>query len=428
MIVIDLILTSVLMLYMENKILREKYIIFSPYTFAQFSLLYIYILPFVFYNSDTIYNYISRIDNDTVTQFLLIFRIFYYLFCILSIFSFIKISNRIRTKNKLSTRLSTQFILISSVLLIVVILFSELRITGFNISIFIDKMINPRKYTFFTEGLGPLNHLLGFAKAMLLFISFVYRKQIKNALSNLLMIVAILINVLGGSKSSLLFAFSFAVIIFQKMTETSKYIKFRNLLYLALAFFIVAVISFMLMSLSDEGKTISGALESIIGYSQEAYYSSRVIRDFSWSVEYINEVLRGLVYTPIPRAIFSSKGFYGLYNSYWRPFYQQNTVQYHTSTYGFLAEAHMLFGVIGPFLYAILFNSLFERMYIAFFKIRRLYSMFFLTYVSTWIYLLMRSGLFMPTNFWIFIIVFFAGWLFFLVGNSFNPSSKKMVR
>ena len=175
-------------------------------------------------------------------------------------------------------------------------------------------------------------------------------------------------------------------------------------------------------------KTIEDIVFDIIGYSQEAYYSARVINDFGWDIEYVGAVFEDIALSGIPRAVFPKKGFYGLYNEYWRPFYQPNTVQYHTSTYGFIAEAHMLFSFLGPFLYAFFFSWLFKAMYIGFYRCSKLSSLFFLTYLFNFIYFLIRTGLFMGANLWALLIMLFASKIYFLVGNSFNRETKTVFK
>lgn len=420
MLVLDMVLISVVMLIVENKMLREKYILFSPYTLGQFVLLYIYILPFLFYGHAEVYSYVSRLSTAEVNLFLVYLRVFYYMFTILSLISFNTIRKSINVKEKIKYKLNDSFLIITVFLLIGIVLLGELRIVNFNLSILFDKMINPRKYTYFREGLGMFTHLVSFSTLMLLYLSIIYYNQRKGLIAKIILIFSILFNVLGGSKSSLLIILIYSLVLSQKISIKIQVIKFRKLIIYAGIMFLLVTFSFMLMRTSEDRSTFMGAVNGIIGYSQEAYYSARVINDFEWEDDHLATVVEGLIFTPIPRSIFPSKGYYGLYNNHWRPLYQSNTVQYHTSTYGFLAEGHMLFSFFSPIIYAFLFNWLFKKMYVKFYRITRLSSLFFLVYVVMQIYFLMRTGLFMTTNVWILIIYYVASKLFFSLMNIFN--------
>lgn len=430
MMVIDSLLVCGIMLIIEKAILKEKYILLSPFTIGQISIFYVYIMPFLFYNNTDIINYVSRININDVTRFLMIFRVFYYLFCILSIISFYKIKKRIIGKEILDIKISNSFMLISLLVLVFLIFLGQIAAVNFNIGIFIDKMFNPRKYTYFTEGLGVFTYAVEVSKTLLLYVSILYKKQKKGFLSSCIFLVSIILNVMGGSKSSMLMVLIFYLITSQKLFMKVKLIKFRDMLRYAIIILVFVIFSFMIMSVSDAGKTVYGTINRIITYSQEAYYSTKVINDYKWDFNHIITVIEALLFSAIPRKVFSSKGYYGLYQNYWKPTYEPNSVIYQTSTYGFLAEGHMMFSFLSPFIYALLLNWLFKKLYTKYYSSTKLSSFFIVCYLFTRIYFLIRTGLFMATTLWIIVIYFVASKLFFAVGNKFNTkviNQKKVI-
>ena len=411
-----LILSSILMLIIERIILKEKYVLFSPYTLVQFSFLYIYIIPFSLFNSNDIVNFTQKLSINEIRASLTYFQVFFYLFSILSIRSFYKIKRTVNIKSQLSFKLTDSFILISIFLLFFIILIGELILVNFNISNMILKMISPRQFTYLREGLGPITVFVNFSKLLLLFLSIIYRNQKKNPFTLIILLLAILFNFLGGSKSSLLISLIYYVLAIQKYRINYLKISLRKLLIYTGILIFVVLISFNLMTLEKSDSTFKSAISSVIGYSQEAYYSSKVIADFEWDLEHIKTVIEDLFLTPIPREIFKSKGFYGLYKTYWQPLYQPNVVVYHTSTYGFLAEGHMIFSFFTPLLYALLFNSILLKIYTTFHNTKNIVTFFFILVLSTWIYFIIRTGLFMAASNWTLLLYYLAAKVFFKFG------------
>lgn len=412
-----LLLSSIIMLLIEKIIMKEKYMLFSPYTLAQFSFLYIYIIPFSLYDNFEYENFTQKLSVSEITASINYFVVFFYLFSIFSIRSFYKIRNTVKCKSQLSFKLNNSFIFGSILFLFSIILIGELTLVNFSVTNMFLKMINPRQFTYLREGLGPITVIVNFSKSLLLFLSIVYRNQKKTSFTLIILLLAILFTFLGGSKSSLLVVLIYYVLAMQKYSINYIKISLRKLMFYVVILLLLVLISFKLMSIDKSESTLNSTISSVIGYSQEAYYSSKVITDFEWKVDHIETVVEDLFLTPIPRKIFKSKSFYGLYKTYWQPLYQPNVVVYHTSTYGFLAEGHMLFSFLTPLIYALLFNALLLKMYKTLYTTRNILTFYFILVLSTMIYFLFRTGLFLAATNMTLFVYYIGAKVFFKLGS-----------
>ena len=86
----DLLIICVFSIIIEYVIVREKYILLSPYFLFNISFLYVYILPLVMYGNVNSVNYINRLDVNLVTNLLLKIRLFYYSFLVVSLLTYRK--------------------------------------------------------------------------------------------------------------------------------------------------------------------------------------------------------------------------------------------------------------------------------------------------------------------------------------------------
>ena len=358
-------------------------------------------------------NYLSRLPYQLVEQLLVQARLFYYIFAIVSIFSFYKIRrvSKIDSISKIEEsipQLTQSFMFISWGLLLFISFVVDLAKVGFSISQFIQMQINPRSFTYLRSGLGPLTYVVNVSKMLLLFITGIYYFQRKTFASLLGLLLAILINFSGGSKSSLLVAFIFIIIINQKRNVKRKRISLFKVAIVFAFFLCVVLLSFYFMRGSLEINSFAELIDFIASYAQEAYFSSMVINDFEWSFDNVLIALKAFFLTPIPRQIFSNKGYYGFYQECWRDIYQPGSVLYQSSTYGFLAEGHMLFGLLSPILSAIFINIIISKLYKNYFKTNSLEGIFIISYLFTRMYFYTRSGYLDATNLWA-LIIFYVG-------------------
>lgn len=384
--------------------MKGRYSIFSPYTTFHLSMLYVYVIPVVFYGNDKVSFYSSLLDTYAYSLLILYLRIFSYLFFLFSIFTINRVSKLKIRQIDYTERLTPRFVIRINVLLLSIWFWGQFCWVGFNPRIMIMRLFYPRNFTYLTEGYGVLNLLVGSSKFLLLFINISYYFKHKNFVSFCYLIIAIFSNILGGNKSSLLRILIFFVLIW--VTTSKVKIKAGKVI---LVFFILVVVFFMsfnIMRTSTQERitSISKFLNRIFWYSQESYYSGRVINDYGFDISHWAEVLKSVLFVPIPRSMFSNKSYYGLYNSFWRPHYLSTTVQYHTSTFGFLAEGVMLFGVFSPIIYAFLFSFICYKVYIWYIYKKNVIYYYSAIFIVSEIYFLVRGGLFQASTIWMIIL------------------------
>lgn len=401
---LDLLIACLVMIVLEYAILKEKYILLSPYFLFNISFLYIYILPIVTYGKGNSINYINRLAPELVSNLTNNLRLFYYIFVLLTLYSWYKLRyNHSISKTNIETiRLRKQTAYISVFFLFLIYVVGTLIKVGFSPSTFLGLLFNPRAYTFLREGYGVINYVINVAQMMMGFIGVLFFMQNRNVSSFILLLFTAAFNVLGGSKTSLFVILIFIILYYQIVKK--KVIKLSKVVFVSIIIIVVAVVSFYIMRGSKELNNINDILNFIIDYDQECYYSARVINDFQWSRDNWIIELRSLLLTPIPRGLFDSKGLYGFYHECWRPLYQANTVVYHTSTYGFVSEAHMLFGVLAPIVCAVGFDIFFKKLYKMFYKSTDIFRLFILGYLFTRVYFYTRSGFLAASNVWALII------------------------
>lgn len=395
---IDVLLICLSLLILEKLILKSEYILFSPYTMFNLSFLFIYYLPLLLYQLDGNYNLIQTVNLETISNLANNIRLFIYAFSLIEFFLLLRIRNLRKTETYLNIEFDDNYLTFVSLFSFVVILGIQLVMVGFDSSLLIDKLLRPRLYTYLREGIGPLTYLVEVTKKVFLFVCLVNNQRKRSLISLALLFISVSLNVLGGSKTSIIIIVIFYVIITQRMSRRRMIIKLRDFIKYVTLLALALVISFFVMSREEE--TLSTAVKSLLYYPQEAYYSSLVLRDFEPNIEHHKELVKSIVLTPIPRAIFSNKSFYGFYSNYWRPLYQPNTVVYHTSTYGFFAEAQMLFGKFGWLIYAFLLNGLLYKLHCSLKKDESIKDVFFSVYAVSQIYFIMRVGFFDASFFW----------------------------
>lgn len=417
--IIDVVIVCLVLLIAEKNILKDKYILLSPYTMMILSLIFIYVIPIILYYTGTNINIIRYLDKHSIEVLLLYTRLFIYSFAIFEIVSLNLIKKKSIEIKKAKYAFNKDFMIILALFSFVIVFGTQLLIVNFNIPIFIDKLINPRMYTYYKESLGPLTYLIEVTKKVYLFASLVYFIRNKNRISIFFVVTSTILNILGGTKTSIIIILIFYVLVWQKFSRNKINISFFKIAKLGSAMIILLLIAFLTMSQNDE--SLSSAIEAIISYPQEAYYSSQVIRDFDPQLEHHIEIIRSFIFTPIPRAIYSGKDYYGFYANYWRPIYQPNTVIYHTSTYGLFAEGQMLFGILSTIVYSIILNILLYKTYIKFYLKKNITQIFFNIFIISQIYFFMRVGLFDASLLWSLILHYIGANILFKI-----PIGKKI--
>ena len=402
----DLLAIFIISLIYEKIKLKDKYVLFSPFSMFHLSFFYVYIMPIVIYGTSETMNYLNSLDEYIVNDLLMYSRIFYYIFCISEIFFLKQLrSNRI-SYLRVNIKANDSLVLYSSFLLLGLGLFIDLYRVNFNLLSYIYLMIDPRSFTYLREGLGAFTILSSFIRLMLIYISFLYYYKKKTIISVIYLFLCGTYCVLGGSKSSLLFIIIFSILLHQKYINAK--ITFKKICKIAFSFTFVVLVSFYIMSGSITLLSIRDVINFVVIYSQEAFFSAMVINDFEWNIEHILLLIKGFIFTPIPRSIFTDKQFYSFYNVYWHDLYQPNSPIFHTSTYGFLAEGHMIMGIVAPFVYGLLISYFLKVLYEKYYSNVSFVGCFMCVYLISRIYFFTRTSFLDPTSIWTIIIY----WIF----------------
>lgn len=397
MIVFDLILICLISILLEYKLLKRKYMLFSPFTIFNVSFFVVYILPLVIFKLYPENSYLSNVTLDMLIRGYNFIRVFYYSWFILSISFFLRIRHFNIISIKGFKKPPLKYLLFVWLFMFTLYFVALSAPLGFNPISTFNRMINPRAYTFIRAGFGPLNHILSALKLIMLILSSYIFFAKKKVGSFLLVIISILINILGGSKASFLnFIIVFALISF-KMDFSYRKIKLKKLIKYGIFGVSMLIIAFMVFYKPGEVISINEAFVGLRGYQKEAYYTIKVINDFDWKSNYLFEGIIDTITPFIPRAIWSDKPFSGFYQRYWRATYEPNTVIYHTSTFGALSESYMMFNIFGSVLYAFLFFIICKKTYLYYQKTNTFLGAFVVSYILSSMYFFVRSGLFSST-------------------------------
>jgi len=281
----------------------------------------------------------------------------------------------------------------------------------------IDRFFDPRSYTYIKQGTGFINYLNSGCLHALLFYSIYYlqKKQHKSLLSIVIILLSFVLIVGGGGKQNFIWGFFYWIFISQKVRPKFFLSAWS---YLKKAFKILTLglgsLAGTLLIFAPSNQASRSALEILIDYQQEAYYTAKVLSDFTYKFEYTLIGIYDHFISIIPRGIWAEKPITGFYNRYWKPEYQSNVEEYHSSTYGILSESYFLFGALGPFIYG-LFSALLiiklERLYIG---TKSIGMTFVAGFMGINIYFFIRSGYY-AFQFWYITIVILVA-LFLLKG------------
>tara|TARA_B100000963_G_scaffold353609_1_gene368623 strand:- start:807 stop:2078 length:1272 start_codon:yes stop_codon:yes gene_type:complete len=332
---------------------------------------------------------------------------------LLSYLIFIAIFNNYRRQNNASYKVDFS---ISEVRLLVlvcvtfVIKYFYLAVgLGFNPFNVLDRLLNPREYTYIKIGTGYINYLHSAFLHVLLFSTtlffYVNKFKIRHLIFYLLCFFLVF---MGGGKQNFLWLVFYLIVVnrfFELPATRNLSYLWRNLRFAMTALFVLLVSFVVLQGDSIVNRSI---FEVYIDYQREAYYSAKVLTDFDFKFEYLYYGIYSTVFAIVPRAVWSEKPLLGFYNEYWRPLYEPSTVSYHSSTYGFASESYMMFGLFGALIYGFLF-----ALYINFINNLMHYkpnvSKIFIAGISLiLVYFFLRGGFFGFT-FWYFLILVLIG-------------------
>ncbi len=215
----------------------------------------------------------------------------------------------------------------------------------------VQLIIDPRSFTYISESMGPFIIVIGAYNSLLLFIAISNLVVIKKIKLELLLLI--INSGIGASKSSFITFTLMVAIIYQS------YFYFNNI---KIFWFIVlmAIMGYASFAIYGEAGVVNFDFDyvenKLKNYFVEYKSTSNVINDFSFSFTYLYDLIYQTLIAMFPRVLWEDKPYVSFYHTYWRDIYEPGTPIYHTTTYGFMAEASMAFGIIGPILYAIIFN------------------------------------------------------------------------
>jgi len=401
--------------FLEAAILRQNYRILSPVTMFFLGNAVLYVIP---YFSHFYFFPNWRLNLLDYQQFSLAFnviRCFLYTYClviILLLFRIARIQPVIMTLDYSQIRRRAIFAFIVFIFIVII------RIgvgVGFSPVAMIDRALHPREYTYIRAGVGPLTHLhWGFRFVLLTLAAAMIYLSGKSIFYIIFFIICSFITFLASTKSAFVLPIFMLVTAWQKIVwrPMTAFAKLRRTAQIGLIGALLVVTGFLFI----KGRTeeIAGLKEAgiqAVHYHKEAYYLPLVVKRFPWSPRYTIGQIRDTFLAPIPRAIWAGKPRVGLYANYFHPEFEPKSVEYHTSTFGCLAEAHMMFGRLGPFIYGIVWALVCYKLYVYLLSHNSLFKAFLVGTLSFWTYLLLRTG-FLEVNTSIILIYIFLGWIF----------------
>lgn len=392
MLVLDITILTILYFFIEWKYLGKKYKLFSPYMLFNVFFFSVYLLPYYFHIFDINSELFSSLTSEEITIGYRYIRIFYYLFFALSLFSFRKIKHKWNYEYRKIDSFARDTSLFLYVLTFIVYMISIGVPVGFSPSGIVERLINPRSFTYIRSGYGIINHLYSASKIILLILGLNAFYKNKSFLTGFLLFISIILNILGGSKSS----FIYVVLVFTYMSNKYRVkntrINLRRIILLAVISISMLFVGFKYFYMPGQVLSSKEAINNLVEYQKEAAYTVSVINNFKWKPQYLIEGIYDTLIPFIPRNIWPNKPYSGFYNRYFQPIYNPNAVIYHTSTFGMLSEAHMMFGIIGSFIYPILSIWLLDFIYKKQLTARTLFQSFVPIYLIISLYGYIRAG------------------------------------
>jgi hypothetical protein len=385
----DVFIFSILLFIFEKKIVgRLNYFPFSPLFIFLASYNLVFVLPTLL-NAFPIREafYMARLEEGYFGAYTFYNRCFFYVYCILSVVYFDRGKN-LPKKRRIEQKAHRSWV----VFLFFMALASKYVYLGvglnFNPLVILERIIYPREFTYIKEGAGIVNYIQNSLTLLTYFMAVVLYLQKINKINLLLVVSAALLFFIGGSKQQIIWIAFIYLMLRNKQLNTVHFSFMKNVKYLIMVGGLV-VFSFSIMIVRSDNSTL---IEKLINYQRESYYSALILTDFDWEPEYTINGLVDTIVAPIPRSVWKEKPYLGYYNRYWRDVYEPKTVRYHSSTYGFIAESHMLFAGFGAITFAFIFFFLVRYCYINFLTSTTYLGVFFPIYLTTFLYFFLRAG------------------------------------
>lgn len=407
---IDIFIISVTLIFLEKKIIGNYgYILFSPvFVFiSAYNLLFIIpSLLIIFPIGELLY--MAKAPQNVIADYVLFNRIFFYTFTIFLLF-FTSLNRKYMLKKSIAKRVKVSWfysLLCLGFILKYLYLGTGL---GFDPFLILERALFPREFTSIKVGTGLINYLQSSVTLIVYFLGLIIYLDRRTKTSLFFLIISGLLFFVGGGKQQILWLFFVFIMVSNKTKKLNPVSILKNLKY-ALIILLVLILSFSIMVVRSDQRTL---FDKLIKYQRESYNSAMVINDFSWKSEYPINAMLDTIIAPIPRSLWSDKPYVGMYNRYWRDKYESTTVRYHTSTYGFIAEAYMVGGFFGAYLYGFIFSLLVFSCYVMLLRSKSILFTFVPIYLTTLMYFFMRTGF---TGF-VFINVLFTIFVCFLLLN-----------
>lgn len=395
----------------ELVVFGRRIVVLSPVTMLLASLLAMYGFPYLLSSVLHDWNIGDDLSSDEVSAVVWRLNLFLVVWLAAIIPLLRRVARRARRFDVLESpggfvpgRRATYIVLASYLAVFFLYMGSGL---SFNPAAILDRLINPRSYTYLTTGFGPLVYVktgLGFAAMVMAAARWQAdpRKPGRIAILGF----ALAVNVLGGTKSSIVMPFVALVLIMQRTHSGSQQrlgAKLRYMLVAPLVTVGLVATAFSMWGKQTEATGVERVVTQLRDYGREAYLSARVVADFPWSFDYTVEAVTDTMLAPVPRVIYPEKQFVGFYKKYWMPRYESGVVEYHTTTSGFVAEGHMVFGLLSPVVYAVFFAFLCARVYSMLLAPTSLPILAIGIFVTSQMYFISRTGIFGTTPWYILI-------------------------
>lgn len=290
------------------------------------------------------------------------------------------------------------------ILAVIALLFHLGAGVGFNPATMLHRIAHPRLYTHTRAGTGLVIYIR--AAVTIVFLStlarYAFFRARRSLDRNFCILAATALTLAGGSKSSLIIVFISLILGWQSKACLSRFsavtVK-RFLTHLAgtvgvtILGITVLLVSFSAMDWGHSHKVQLIDVSRIVKYSREASNTAKVLDDYEGDIGRLATSLYDTAIYVVPRKLFPNKPVTGMYGRYWKPMYESNRVDYHASTFGCLAEAHMLFGYFGPFVYGAFFAALVGWVTDLMYRCRNGMQFSVVLFFVSYMYFLVRGGL-----------------------------------
>jgi hypothetical protein len=419
----DIVIALVLVLLLERRMLGANYLLFSPVQVFVLSVGLVYVFPIILWAHFP--DISMSVSENEVRVLVSGVRLFVYTTVAVVMLLLPWISSRpcellrYRVGKGLVVALFAAFVGAFTLNLTIGVPLDP--------SILLARLIRPRDFTFVREGTGPVVVsmqflcLSGVFSVLLAAASGVLKKRSAYALAAVMLLLALV--------SGIKFLF-FATVLFLLWASWKMFGSRPGVLTgVVFCLVLLGLLGFTFNSLQSETLRDRGTLVDIYAdYQREAVLSAKVMAEYEWQAEHLEEAIVGTLISPVPRFVWAGKPVYGYYDKYWRPVFDAGTEQFHTTTFGSLAEAHMLLGLYGPFAYGLVFGLLVAVLYRNLVASSSVHGVFTSMFVCAFLYFLVRGGL-LFTSLWYVVLFGLASLVLFRgVAPAFRQTGRRHVQ